>query len=88
MDFRVMDETVVFEGHGLTLLVNDDCGCVFSDGCRIRDINGAVHLVEHVTRQEDLTCLFIRNGDAAYFDRLFRNIRVDATLFVLLERDE
>ncbi len=85
MDFRVMDEPAVFEGRGLALLVNEECGCQFANGCRIRDIFGREHEVERVTRQEDLTCLFIRNGDAVYFERLFRNVLVDATLFSLVE---
>jgi hypothetical protein len=85
MDFRVMDEPAVFEGRGLALLVNEDYGCTFVDGCRIRDIFGKEHEVERVICQEDLTCLFIRSGNAAYFERLFRNILVDATLFTLVE---
>jgi hypothetical protein len=85
MDFRVMDEPAVFEGRGLALLVNEVCGCQFTNGCRIRDIFGKEHEVEHVTNQEGLICLYIRNGDAAYFERLFRNILVDATLFTLVE---
>lgn len=85
MEFRVMDEAVEFGGLGLALLVNEGDESLFRDGCRIRDIRGNVHVVERVTQQEEITCLFIRNGDAAYFGRLFRDIFVDATLFCLLE---
>lgn len=84
MDFRVMDEAVVFEGRGLALLINEGDDAAFADGCRIRDVRGLEHVVEYVTRQDDLTCLFIRNGDANYFGRLFRDVLVDATLFTLL----
>jgi len=87
MDFRVMDEAADFAGRGLALLVNEGDGAAFADGCRIRDIRGRVHVVDRVTRQEDLTCLFIRGGDEAYFGRLFRDVFVDATLFTLLEGD-
>jgi len=87
MDFRVMDEAAVFGGRGLALLVNEDGGCRFTDGCRIRDIRGRVHVVERVVCQENLTCLFIRGGDEAYFGRLFRDVFVDATLFTLLEEE-
>ena len=84
MEFRVMDEAAVFEGRGLALLVNEGDAAAFADGCRIRDILGAVHTVEYVDQKEDLTVLFIRSGDANYFGRLFRNVTVDATLFTLL----
>jgi len=80
-----MDEAADLAGRGLMLLVNEGDVSRFTDGCRIRDVRGRVHTVERVTRQEDLTCLFIRNGDAAYFGRLFRDVLVDATLFTLLE---
>ena len=84
MDFRVMDEAVVFEGRGLALIVNDEEDVAFVDGCHIRDVRGKEHEVDSVTRQDGLTCLFIRNGDATYFGRLFRDVLVDATLFTLL----
>ena len=87
MEFRVMDEAAEFGSRGVALLVNEGDESRFSNGCRIRDIRGNVHIVERVSQQEDLTCLFIRNGDAAYFGRLFRDIFVDATLFTLLEGD-
>ena len=87
MEFRVMDEAAVFEGRGLALLVNEGNDDAFADGCRIRDIKGAVHLVDRVVHEEELTLLFLRGGDAEYFGRLFRNIFVDATLFTLLPED-
>jgi hypothetical protein len=49
---------------------------------------GRVHVVERATEQEGVTCLFMRNADEAYFERLFRNMFVDATLFTLLEGAE
>ena len=84
MEFRVMDEAAVFEGHGLALLVNEGDCSFFRDGCRIRDIRGTVHVVEHVSNQEELTILYLRGADASYFERLFRDVLVDATLFTLL----
>ncbi|NLI20394.1 MAG: hypothetical protein GX418_02420 [Clostridiales bacterium] len=87
MEFRVMDEPLVLEGHGAVLLVTDCDGCPFTVGCRIRDARGTVHVVAQITRQEGLVCLLIQGGDADYFGRLFRNIRLDATLFTLLAED-
>ena len=84
MDFRVMDEAVVLEGRGLALIVNEEEGADFFDGCHIRDVRGNEHEVDSVARQDGLICLFIRNGDATYFGRLFRDVLVDATLFTLL----
>jgi hypothetical protein len=87
MEFRVMDEAVVFGDRGLALLVNESSNISFIDGCRIRDIRGRVHIVEFVTEQEGLICLFVRGGDEEYFGRLFRDVLVDASLFTLLEGD-
>ena len=84
MDFRVMDEAVEFEGRGLALIVNEGDSDTFMDGCLIRDIQGKTHTVTKVSKQEDLTILFIEGGDVDYFGRLLRNIRLDATLFTLL----
>ncbi len=87
MDFRVMDEAVIFGDRGLALLVNEGNNIPFIDGCHIRDIRGEVHIIEFVTEQEGLICLFVRSGDEVYFGRLFRDVLVDATLFTLLEGD-
>ncbi len=84
MVFWVMDEAVAFPGRGLALVVNEGESEAFVDGCRIRDVLGGVHTVEKVSRQEALTLLYLREGDPEYFGRLFRNVRVDATLFTLL----
>lgn len=85
MDFWVIDEAVVFEGRGLTLLINEGDESAFADGCRVRDVRGRVHTVSRVSRQEGMTCLYLCDGDAAYFERLFRDVMVDATHFTLLE---
>ena len=85
MEFRVIDEPIVFEGRGLALLVNEGDAEAFNDGCLIRDIRGNTHVVVQVTEQEGLTCLYLRDADTAYFERLFRNVLLDATLFTLIE---
>lgn len=85
MDFHVVDEAVVFEGRGLVLLISDGDEAAFSDGCRVQDVRGRVHTVARVSRQEGMTCLYLGQADAAYFERLFRDVLVDATRFTLLE---
>lgn len=87
MNFRVMDESITLEGRGVLLFVNEGDDGAFADGCRIRDVRGAVHVVDQVTRQDGLTGLLLRRGDAIYFERLFRDVLVDATLFTLLESE-
>ena len=87
MEFRVMDEAVDLGELGLALVVNEgECDAI-CNGCRIRDIRGTVHIVQSVSEQEGLTVLYLRDGDAAYFERLFRDIFVDATLFTLLSEE-
>ena len=75
---RMMDEVIDLEGLGIALL------CVAGaprNGMRIRDARGNVHTVADVTEQEGMYTLYLPDGDAAYFGRLFRDVRVDATLF-------
>jgi hypothetical protein len=82
MEFRVLDEVVEIEGNGLMLFAaEEDCRMLF-DGCRIRDSKGNIHIVDRISCHDGLSTLFIRGGHANYFRRLFRNIFVDATLFV------
>ncbi len=83
MEFRVLDEVVEIEGVGLTLFVTQEGDQPLCDGCVIRDVRGNVHCVERVSCHEGLTCLFLRDEQANYFRRLFRDVRVDATLFSL-----
>ena len=48
---------------------------------RIRDARGNVHTVAQVTCQDGLYTLYLPDGDPAYFGRLLRDVRVDATCF-------
>ena len=83
MELRLLDEVVEIEGEGLMLFAAaDDCRLLY-DGCRIRDSRGNVHIVDSVSCHESLLALFIRGGHANYFRRLFRDVLVDATLFML-----
>lgn len=84
MEFRVLDEVVEIEGIGITLFVAEADDVPLCDGCVIRDVRGNVHAIDSISEQEGLTCLFIRGEqEANYFQRLFRNVCVDATLFTL-----
>ena len=46
---------------------------------------GHEHAVSAVSVQDGLCTLHLPQGEAAYFERLFRDVRVDATLFTLVE---
>ena len=91
MDFQVMDEAVTLEGRGIALLIDlgDEADptleAALADGCLIQDARGAVHTVDRVTRQDGFICLLLLDGSEDYFGRLFRDVLVDATHFILLE---
>ncbi|HPJ02497.1 MAG TPA: hypothetical protein PKU80_06630 [Candidatus Limiplasma sp.] len=88
MEFRLLDEAIEIEGKGLMLFaMAEDLSIGMSDGCRIRDSRGNVHTVKRVGTQEALVTLYIEGGDLNYFERLFRDIRIDATLFTLLTEE-
>lgn len=88
MEFRMLDEVVEIEGKGLMLFAMAEDVTGLYDGCRIRDSRGNAHTVEKVGMQEMLITLYIAGGNVNYFERLFRDIRIDATLFKLLSEDE
>lgn len=79
---RFLDEVIEMNGHGIALL------CVEGEahsGMRIRDARGNVHEVASVSDADGLQVLLLPAGDANYFGRLFRDIRVDATRFEEVE---
>jgi arginine/lysine/ornithine decarboxylase len=81
MEFRVLDECVEIEGAGVLLFASQEDSEKLTQGCAIRDIRGNLHTVDSISIQEGLGSLFLHSGNAAYFQRLFRDIFVDATLF-------
>ena len=52
---------------------------------RIRDARGSVHAGSSVSEQDGLVTMHLPEGAESYFGRLFRDIRVDATLFEEVE---
>lgn len=88
MEFRMLDEVVEIEGKGLMLFAAaEDCAALY-DGCTIRDSQGSLHVVDQIERDEALVTLYVSGGSANYFERLFRNVRIDATLFALVSEAE
>ena len=75
---QMLDEVIELGERGVVLL------CVEGDahaGMKIRDARGMVHEVASVTEQDGLLTVHLPTGDAAYFGRLFRDVRVDALHF-------
>ena len=77
---RIMDEAVDLGARGVALLCLE-YGREPYAGMRIRDARGNVHTVAQVTCQDGLYTLYLPDGDPAYFGRLLRDVRVDATCF-------
>lgn len=81
---RLLDEALPMGSKGVLLFAERE-DTRLTEGCRLRDARGQEHTVSRIDRQEDLITLLIEGGDAAYFERLFRDVRVDATAFDIVE---
>lgn len=82
MQLRLLDEVMDLGGRGIALLwlETEDEKAPYA-GMKLRDARGNVHEVESVSPHEQVMMLYLPKGDADYFGRLFRDIRIDATLF-------
>lgn len=78
---RVLEEAVALGERGVALLCAEETSV--RAGQTLLDARGRRHRVGAVTRQDGLTMLHLPQGEAAYFQRLFRDVRVDGTLFSL-----
>ena len=82
MQLRLLDEVMDLGGRGIALLWMETEGekapCA---GMKLRDARGNVHEVASISVHDQVTMLHLPKGDADYFGRLFRDIRIDATLF-------
>ena len=65
--------------------LNEGDPAPLTPGVVLVDARGNAHTVASVSLQHDVFTLHIPAGDAAYFERLFRDVRIDATLFTLKE---
>ena len=77
---RVMDEAMDIGGRSVALFLEEGIAPP-PEGCRLRDARGKVHTVVRVQEQDGIWVLLVEGGDLAYFERLFRDVKVDATLF-------
>ena len=77
---RLLDEVLPIGERGV-LLFTEHGNENLTAGCCLRDARGKTHRVTRVEPQEDLFTLLIEGGSLDYFQRLFRDVRVDATAF-------
>ena len=83
---RLLDEVMDLGDRGAALLWMEAEGeTIPYEGMKLRDARGNIHEVTAVNREEHLYTLLIPGGSAAYFERLFRNIFVDACAFEEVE---
>ena len=79
---RLLDEVMDLGDLGAALLWMEAEGeTVPYAGMKLRDANGNIHEVAAGSREEQICTLVIPDGRAAYFERLFRNVFVDACAF-------
>lgn len=81
---RVMDEAMDIAGRGVALLLEEGVAPPPA-GSRLRDARGMVHTVVSIQEQEGIWVMLVQGGSLAYFERLFRDVRVDALAFGLEE---
>lgn len=82
MRLRLLDEVLELGERGIALLWMEASEDVRPyAGMKLRDARGNVHEVASVSEHDELTTLYLPEGNADYFGRLFRDVRVDATLF-------
>ncbi len=87
MELRLLDEVMTLP-VGVVLLSMDETRAeglprLAAAGACLTDALGRTHRVESVEEQEGLYLLVLPDGDAAYWERLFRKVTVDATLVAL-----
>ena len=83
MVIRLLDEVLSLGNKGILLLASDTQ--LFPEAAfRLKDARGNEHIISRVEAQEEWLTLFVEKGEAAYFERLFRDVRIDATSFEVL----
>ncbi|MBE5779722.1 MAG: hypothetical protein E7331_10395 [Clostridiales bacterium] len=90
MELHVLDEVLAPEGAGVILLCMDEENAAFlKNGIPLTDALGNSHLLKSVALQHDgLYTLHLPKADPAYMERLFRNVKVDATCFTFQPGEE
>lgn len=83
---RLLDEVMDLGERGVALLWMEAAGeTVPFSGIKLRDARGNVHAVSAVSCDQGVYTLLVPEGDAEYFGRLFRDIRIQADVFEEVE---
>jgi hypothetical protein len=87
MELRLLDELMPLP-VGVVLMSMDETRAeglpaAAAAGASLTDALGNTHRVDTIEEQEGLYLLMLPDGDAAYWERLFRKVTVDATLVTL-----
>ena len=88
MEFHVLDECMALGGRGVALISMDEACARLHAGAEITDARGKTHTVAEIGAQEGAFTLYLPGGEAAYFERLLRDVRVDATRFCFAPKEE
>ncbi len=87
MELRLLDEVMPLP-VGVVLMSMDETRAealpaAAAAGATLTDALGNTHRVDAIEEQEGLYLLMLPEADAAYWERLFRKVTVDATLVTL-----
>ena len=93
MELRLLDEVMTLPGLGVVLMSMDENRAdglmqAAQSGAILTDALGNRHTLAKVEEQDGLYLLHLPQGDAAYWERLFRKVTVDATLVTLTKAGE
>lgn len=86
MELITLDEALELKGRGVALLcMDEETASLLKAGMTLVDARGERHVLGSVKEHEGVWTLLLPQGDAAYFGRLFRDVRIDATRFQVEE---
>ena len=93
MELRLLDEVMPLPGLGIMLMSMDETRGeellpMAHTGAVLTDALGNRHSVASMEEQDGLYLLHLPEGDAAYWERLFRKVTVDATLVSITVGEE
>ena len=84
MELVTLDEALELGDRGMALLcMDEETAPKLRAGMTRVDARGNRHLLGEVREHDGVWTLMLPQGDAAYFGRLFRDVRVDATRFLV-----
>ncbi len=81
MQLRLIDEALPLGERGAALFCMEESGArLLKPGVALIDARGNRHRIERISEQDGVWSIYLPDGDADYFARLFRDVRLDGTL--------